>query len=226
MRAILILLALCSSTHAQVMQQNGTSQSTIIQDIAGQAIAPASVATTGDAVIGGQLVVKGTATVQGTSFSVGGSTFSCSGGSCSTAGVKDGSSASGGFVGEFISTTPTGAFDPGGGNFRYSLATTTLTAGDWDVHGMGYFSTGAALTGTIVESCISLTQDASDSGRYCSVTNGAFSAVSGLAVPTMTRRISVTVPTAVYLVGRIVYSANTGGAWSATLTSLSARRAR
>jgi hypothetical protein len=68
---IALLFGLAASVHAQPFQQNGVS---------GGSPSFTTLTTTGDGTIGGQLTVKGTATVQGNAFSVGGSTFVVSGG--------------------------------------------------------------------------------------------------------------------------------------------------
>lgn len=68
MKSLFVALALCASAYSATMQQNGASPSTIVSDINGQAIAPASIATTGNTTIGGN------------SFSVGVTTFVVVGG--------------------------------------------------------------------------------------------------------------------------------------------------
>lgn len=104
----------------------------------------------------------------------------------------------------------------------------SLTAGDWDVRGVGCFQAASTtlITGHAVG--ISLTSDSmpsSASGQVAAVpapTNGAEAFVEDAAIPTPTVRISLASSATVYLVARGTFSTSTYKAYG----SLAARRMR
>lgn len=217
MKSLLALLVLCGHLHAQPMRQNGASPATIILDITGQTINP------------GALIVSGTGTIQGSNFSVGGSTFACAGGSCSTAGVKDGSAASAGFVGELMSNSLGVAQIPSASASYVAIATVTLTAGDWYIWAVGAVDAGATTACTQIIFAISANNTATDSGPHSYNTYGPASTVivanGSLQTAVVGRRVSISTTTPYYLLGRLLYTV-LGGATFNTASTIYAMRIR
>ena len=61
------------------------------------------------------------------------------------AGVTDGSDATAGQIGEYLTASSSGAVTPGSGGIN-NIATLALTAGDWDVQGNVIFNPTAGVT--------------------------------------------------------------------------------
>lgn len=141
-------------------------------------------------------------------------------------GTTDGSSAPAGTYGEYISTTPTANISLSPTGVSITIATTTLSAGEWDVQGLAYLSPGATFAGTTYSSCISLTVNDCDNtvGGFESSISAALTGVGFTAIPTYTRRINVSTPTAVYLNTRLFWTTDGGSVWLAQRTILRARR--
>lgn len=152
-------------------------------------------------------------------------------------GVEDGSNASSGFVGEWISnSTPSSISLSITNGFASNITSIILTAGDWDVSGLGQFHlsgvTGTYFTVTISTISTGLTiPSGSLDATNCLVTN--FSGVSttsqtgnvfgnDISLPTKTMRISLSTNTIIYLNVQAGFSAGTVKAYG----NIEARRMR
>lgn len=140
-------------------------------------------------------------------------------------GVTDGSNVQAGFVGEFISTTPTGAANfPTSGNYA-SISTTSFQAGDWQVTGQCVIVGGATYASSQQYCCISTTPNGADNQAYCSQLS--FTAVandSTYLTPPM-RRINASSAQTVYLTAGAVYSV-LGGSTMGSGSHMEERRMR
>jgi len=148
------------------------------------------------------------------------------GGGWPALGVTDGSDATTGYVGEYLSspvtlaagvalTTATSA----------NIATIAITPGDWDFSGVSNFSSTGASTGSYgFVSVISLTSATTMGTTGNEVYNSAiyWSPPGTHALTLPTTRISTTTNATVYLVGRATFSSGTFKGWG----SLSGRRVR
>lgn len=123
-------------------------------------------------------------------------------------GTTTNDSAASGKVGEFITSNATAVSLSNGANAN--ITTISLTAGDWDVHGVVRFAPSGA-TFTACTSGISST-----SATFPSLANGGQSALAGtlpgsssqeLATPVY--RLSLSGTTTVYLIGEADFSAGT-----------------
>ena len=140
-------------------------------------------------------------------------------------GVTDGSNATAGYVGEYISTTTIDSRALGASSAYVTIATTTLTPGDWDVSGNAYLAPGGSFAATFISACVSLaasTCDLYDSFQLAAAITGA----NNINLATPTRRISITVNTPVYLTAAATYSVDGGTTWYAGRSLLRARRVR
>ena len=163
----------------------------------------------GVARIPGRLSVEGTLTTNSTFTAVG---------------VTDASNAAAGKVGEVMSGVLSGAFTPINDAF-VSIATITLTAGDWDVYGMCAGAIGGTTASTERYCGISLTANTAESGLYTAVDASVPSvSVNNHLVP-MVRRVNVSGSTPVYVVARIKASVIGGFTWSVN-SNIYARRVR
>ena len=193
----------------------------------------------GETFISSQTVVAGTMTVQGNAFSVGTSTFSINAGTVVVSGLDFevtagtvniiGTTYAGdaptGYIGQYISTTPTADQNVPATNTWVSLATTTLTAGDWDVSALGYLTSGGTTVGTQLYFCISTTANDCVGGNGKSSAIFTIVANADYQIPTIPLRINVSANTAVFLTGRLTYSTAGGAAYQDT-SLLQARRVR
>lgn len=143
-------------------------------------------------------------------------------------GVTDGSSATAGNVGEVISsgiavgsavslTTATPA----------NVTSITLTAGDWDVHGLVVFNTAPTTTVASVDSAISLTSatlptSAENINESRMSMEASFTTGGDPRFPTGTARINVATTTTVYLVAQMIFGTSTSAAYG----NIWARRVR
>jgi hypothetical protein len=144
-------------------------------------------------------------------------------------GVTDGSDAAAGNVGEYVSTVVgIGTITGWTSGVAKNIASISLTAGDWSVWGTGIYGATAALTGAGLVTAISLTSAGFDSGVATAALPGR---IDSPVLPTTSwghthimgpRRINVTSPTTIYLVGLGNFSAGTLNAGG----SLEARRVR
>lgn len=132
-------------------------------------------------------------------------------------GVTDGSNAAAGIIGEYMAATSAST--------ALTTATTatltslSLTAGDWDVEGSVYFSANAGTVPTILAAGVSTTAATLPAPPLyallqCTMPSGAFNAQT---VPM--QRISITVPTTVYLAAQATFTVS-------TLTAIGNVRAR
>ncbi|RYH46223.1 MAG: hypothetical protein EON54_16535 [Alcaligenaceae bacterium] len=146
----------------------------------------------------------------------------------SLSGTNTGDNASAGYVGEFLRS------DIGSGS-AVALSTGTpinvtsisLSAGDWDVEAVARYLGNAATTVNYAEASISVSSgvpdDATGSSFYAAgatyfgTVNG-----SGFGVPIISKRLSLSSTTAVYLVARSVFGVNACSVYG----TLRARRAR
>lgn len=138
-------------------------------------------------------------------------------------GKGDNSSASAGFVGEYVeSKIAIGSAVPITPSTATNIISISLTAGDWDVSGnMNYSFTGATLT--LATAGISTTSETLPTDGT-EVQNGlnlvGATSVNGISVPQ--KRISLNATTTVYLVGRVNFSVGS----TVTYGYMSARRVR
>lgn len=136
-------------------------------------------------------------------------------------GVTDGSVAAAGYVGETMSATFS-AVNITTSNVAQSLASITLTPGDWDVTGYVMYTVGTGATMTIWLAGLNTVTNALPSvGNYFQ-SGGSLTATGGASAPTPVSRQNVTTNTTVFMVGQAVFS---GGAVTAT-GFLRARRMR
>lgn len=214
MKTLFILLALCATAHAGAIHQNGASPSTIIADIAGQAIAPASIATTGNGSIGGSV------------FTVGVSTLNCSGGSCAIAGVKDGSLAAAGYIGEISSGTMVSVVPVS--DTYIAVATITLTAGEWNISGTGSFATGGTTAMTRAILAISNSNTTNDSFGVGSsvVWDQAYPVSGNFDFNLGPRFVSINTTTSYYIVCRLTFTVAGGVTCGSSNRGIWARRVR
>ncbi len=124
-------------------------------------------------------------------------------------GASDGSAASAGYYGEFVSTFPavsvTGWATTGNST---SIATMTLTAGTWDIYGAVSFLMGGTSAFTAVYGCISTTANAEDSRN-----NMNYDYIAA-AIP-VNQRIMVRMgPRRVNISGSTTYYLTAGGAYT------------
>jgi len=110
-------------------------------------------------------------------------------------GVTDGSSASGGYVGQTLEATTTSTVSISSGS-QSNVVTLSLTAGDWEVTGLGYITSTAAGAARISISTTSgaIVNDLSDAVVADNSTAYGF---SGTTLP---KEITVSATTPVYLV--------------------------
>lgn len=139
-------------------------------------------------------------------------------------GVTDGTAASAGSIGEFSSANSAGV-SPAASNSWKTLASLSLTPGDWWVTGTAALTHGTATGLNTVAGSISLTNDGSDSLSLGNICSGPQSGSSITYACAGTRRISITSTTTVYLVGLAVYSTVGTAQWAAN-SYVSARRVR
>ncbi len=140
-------------------------------------------------------------------------------------GSTNGGNATAGYVGEYISTTPVANRPPPSSSTVVTLATTTLSAGDWMVQGYAHLTVGGSLAATGYYVCVSLNSNNCD-GPGPSITTTITGATWDLEVPTSPRRINVTANTAVYLNAYLTYSNLNNSTWSAAASLLQAWRIR
>lgn len=140
-------------------------------------------------------------------------------------GTTTNDSAAAGEVGEFLSANSAGVA-PAASNAWKTLASLSLTAGDWWVSGTSALTHGTISGLNTVAGSISLTNDGSDTlaqGNICSGPQSGSSITYVCAGPG--RRISVASTTPVYLVGLAVYTTVGTAQWAGN-SYISARRIR
>ena len=140
---------------------------------------------------------------------LGSKTYVTSDGSVPVLGVTDGSNAPAGYVGEVISSAIIAPVSYTSSS-QTNIASITLTAGDWDVSGVGVLSLAGSTTSSNFQVGISLTSStipSTQSGNTTYVTGIATG--SGSSVPTPSVRVSVATTTIVYLVGFCVFAVST-----------------
>lgn len=130
-------------------------------------------------------------------------------------------SASPGYVGELLTANSSGVTVGTSGSLKL-LASLSLTAGDWDVEGLGSVSL-SGFTTTVIEVAISKNSSSLDQSGVGGVASHPASAIA-MNVPTGPRRISLAQTTTVYLLGSVTYSGGSGS-WS-TNSHIRARRMR
>jgi hypothetical protein len=138
-------------------------------------------------------------------------------------GVADGSAAAAGQIGEILSvTTPAAVTLPNG--VAASVASLTLTPGDWDLHGELWMiaASGGVTTAVAAINTNVVLPGGSQPITARSQSSGAITASGGWFTPLQTVRVSISVATTYYLIG---YSAYPSGASTAT-GCLWARRMR
>jgi hypothetical protein len=141
-------------------------------------------------------------------------------------GTTAGGNAPTGFIGEFVSANSAGVAVGSSGAF-VTIASISLTAGDWDVEGVASLVTGATTAGTIMSGGISLNTTSEDT----QASGGVFDAFGTLVVsstylnPTGKRRINVSSTTTVNLVGAVTYTVAGSATWG-TNSFIGARRVR
>lgn len=139
-------------------------------------------------------------------------------------GTATNDSAASGIVGEFVSQT--GTATNVGSTAIISVATATLSPGDWDVTGTVNFQGGVTAAVTSLTASLSLSNSAYDVTNAGNITQlfGTWGAVSQW-VPAGVRRVSVAVTTPVFLLGQ--FGGVTGTGTSITNQSfIRARRVR
>jgi hypothetical protein len=137
-------------------------------------------------------------------------------------GVSDGSSAAAGMVGEVISSVVTSGV-PLTTNVAASVASISLSAGDWDVQGevWGAISTGGS-TGMVVAINTSAGIPTLSLGTARSQINTSFTASALTILPIAPCRVNLAATTTYFLVAQIAFPS---GATTAT-GKIWARRAR
>lgn len=143
-------------------------------------------------------------------------------------GTQTNDSANPGFIGEYISTVPTAAANTGLSATYTSIATTTLTAGDWDCMGTAVLADGATTAGSQAQACISKTVNACDATGADGLSQLSYTLIANdnnyLVTPL--RRISITgAPIGVYLTSAVTYTVLGGATWT-TGSTLRCRRMR
>jgi len=190
-----------------------------------------------DLTLAGSMVVTGNVTVGATmvcSSVVQANTFADRAGTsaptfpygCLIKGVSDGSSASTGYLGEYVEAKSTVDVNIGSGSW-INVDSISLTAGDWDVTGVNDWSEGTSVTHTELHSAISLyssttTTDHADGHNVISDRQAANFIFKTQVVPTV--RISITSTTTVYL--KFNNASWTAGTGVITGHRISARRVR
>lgn len=181
----------------------------------------------------GQLTTTSTITVQGTGFSVGGSTTATPNGlfvvnSTGTyiRGAVDGGTVGAGYVGELLSAAGHSITSFLSASY-VSVATVTLTAGEWDLSGSVLGETGGTTAATQLRVCISLTNDNCDvvTGNNTHSIPTTLTVGQSINMPVGQRRLRVTSSTPVYLTSLLVYTV-LGGAFYDANSVIQARRIR
>jgi len=143
--------------------------------------------------------------------------------------VSNNSTAAAGIVGETISANlASGSATSLSNNVNKNILSISLTAGDWDVHGVVSFNAiNVASTGTEIASANISTTSATlpDDGEqsYTTITNGTAAAqtlIGSCQLPS--RRVNLSTTTTVYLVGKNVFNTGTSTAFG----FIEARRVR
>ncbi len=141
-------------------------------------------------------------------------------------GVTDGSNASAGYVGEFVSSQQTTGQTLGNGS-SINVTSITLSAGDWDVQGNFLFAytTTNSVTYTIQGGINSVSATIGGQDSYCEISHHAASAAAlTQSIPTFTQRYSITTPTTLYLVAKV--GAGSGLSSATAKGTIRARRVR
>lgn len=127
----------------------------------------------------------------------------------SLVGITNGSDASVGVIGEYLST-PTAASVALSNGLASTITSLSLTAGDWDVHGNVVFTQNTTTTATAFFAGISTTNNTFDAlpEGYTNI-NGQSAAGLSPVIPTNIRRYSFTAPTTVYLIGQASFAIST-----------------
>lgn len=141
-------------------------------------------------------------------------------------GTTAGGNAPAGFLGEFISANSAGVSPVTTGVF-VTLASISLTPGDWDVEGTTSLS--PPTTGTAYTGAISLNATSTDSiaNGGVNVVQGAITTTTGLQYisPTGKRRINVSTTTTVNLIGQVTFTVLGAAQWTSN-SFIGARRVR
>jgi len=142
-------------------------------------------------------------------------------------GTTTNDSASAGFVGELISANSAGGITPAASGSFKTVASISLTAGDWDVEGVCGYTGGGTTAATRLLAQISTTNDGSDSTNNGGVAIlAATLPVSALQYLSLSRRrISLSATTTVYITAALTYT-TLGGATYNSDSYISARRVR
>jgi hypothetical protein len=138
-------------------------------------------------------------------------------------GMMDGSTASSGRVGEYISGSVTGGSAKGlASGTTANITSITLTAGDWDVAGVVSFDivTGTVSSSSAGTSTVSASNPSDGSAVNCGLQLSGASTYNSIPIPR--KQITVSTPTTVYLVGTCNYSAGSVSAFG----QITARRMR
>ena len=128
------------------------------------------------------------------------------------AGVTDGSDATAGQIGEYLTASSSGAVTPGSGGIN-NIATLALTAGDWDVQGNVIFNPTAGVT----YAACSVSTASGAIGPIATRVPGAGSATQLRIGTGGGLRVSVAAATTVYLTAQTAFSSGsmsvTGVIW-------------
>ena len=124
-------------------------------------------------------------------------------------GVTSGGDASSGFIGEYVSANPGSTVNLGANGVFVTIASISLTAGDWDVEGSGDILVGGASTMYGFSFGISLnptSMDVTNLGGYQTFVTTVNTTFQGNeeVIPLNRRRINVSSTTTVYLVGSLI----------------------
>lgn len=141
-------------------------------------------------------------------------------------GTTAGGNATAGYIGEYISANSSGV-NPVTTSLFVTIASISLTAGDWDVEGQAEMSLGSSTAATGYSVAISLDATSIDTSANGG-TNQAFYTMTANEVyqfQTGKRRINVSSTTTVYLVGALTFSALGGAEWQIA-SLIQARRVR
>jgi len=127
-------------------------------------------------------------------------------------GVTDGSNASAGIVGEYVSSSVSAPSSGLTSGVVTNATSISLTAGDWDVTGLIYFNFGGSTTSTYSIGAISTTSATIPVAPYFSTELFATQNTgTACLLPVPTIRLNITTTTTVYLVGQSSFSGGGNG---------------
>ncbi|MDE2031420.1 MAG: hypothetical protein KGI58_04145 [Patescibacteria group bacterium] len=184
-----------------------------------------------------QELLKGNATITGNPTFTGNVTFSTITGNptftgnvtfngpVNILGITNGSTASAGFVGEYISSTPAANVAPGSFGNYVPIAAINISSGDWQITACALWQAGTSANVTQVAAGISLNSTSLDNGLYTDYIsyNGGSGNVTSCPPP---RRINTSSNKTVYLIGESNYGTLGTMVWNGQTSIIQANRVR